>query len=325
MDTLLCRRNRILMNRNRILYLPAVFSTGLVAGLIFAWSQVATAATYGIGSCPTEYAECLEQWKSDRVASLLGKDGYLNLIGLFWLRNGINNFGSSASNDLVFPAAAPADMGTFELGPNGVEMTAQSDVEIRVRGESVKHVQMADDTSSDPAVATSGSLSWIVIRRDNRFAVRLRDFENPALSAFPPIDYYPTDVNLRIKAKLHRYDRPRVIRVDTVVEGLDYNPTSPGILRFEIGGRSFELEAYSAGEEFLLVFGDTTSGRETYPAGRFLYTNKPDKDDIVELDFNTAQNPPCAFNEFATCPIASPRNRLSIPVSAGERYDPSGH
>jgi uncharacterized protein (DUF1684 family) len=325
MDTLLCRPNRNLMKRNRKLCLPAVVGTGLISSLMFAWLQIATAATYGIGSCPNDYAECLEQWKIDRIARLRSKEGYLNLVGLYWLKNGINNFGSSSGSDLVFPVFAPADMGAFERGPNGVEMTVKSDVRIRVRGETVRKVQMADDTSSDPAVATYGSLAWTVIRRDNRFAVRLRDFENPALSAFPPIDYYPTDEKLRITAKLQRYDRPRIIRIDTVVEGLDYNPTSPGILHFEIGGQSFELEAYNAGEEFLLVFGDTTSGRETYPAGRFLYTKKPDKDDVVVLDFNTAQNPPCAFNEFATCPIASPRNRLPIPVLAGERFDPLAH
>jgi hypothetical protein len=128
-----------------------------------------------------------------------------------------------------------------------------------------------------------------------------------------------------VEARLQRYDQPRIIRVDTVIEGLDYNPTSPGLLRFDIGGQSFELEAYNAGDEFLLVFGDATSGRETYPAGRFLYANKPGKDGVVVLDFNTAQNPPCAYNEFATCPIASPRNRLAIRIPAGERFDPSGH
>lgn len=325
MDTLQCQRNRILMNCIRNLCLPAFINTAAVAGLMFAGLDVAAAATYGIGPCPKDYAACLQQWKRDRIASLRSEEGYLNLVGLYWLKNGSNNFGSATDNDLVFPEFAPAEMGVFELGPNGVDMTVQSAVEIRVRGEAVKQVQLTDDNSGDPAVATFGSLAWTVIRRDNRFAVRLRDFENPALSAFPPIDYYPTDENLRIKAKLHRYDQPRVIRVDTVVEGLDYNPTSPGILRFEIGGQSFDLEAYNAGEEFLLVFGDATSGRETYPAGRFLYANKPDKDDVVVLDFNTAQNPPCAFNEFATCPIASPRNRLAIPVPAGERFDPSGH
>jgi uncharacterized protein (DUF1684 family) len=184
---------------------------------------------------------------------------------------------------------------------------------------------MVDDTGENPGVATFGSFAWTVIRRDDRFAVRLRDFDHPALRTFPPIDYFPTDETLRVEARLQRYDQPRIVRVDTVIEGLDYNPSSPGLLRFDIGDQSFELEAYDAGEEFLLVFGDATSGRETYPAGRFLYTEKPDKDGMVLLDFNTAQNPPCAFNEFATCPVASPRNRLPVRIPAGERFDPSAH
>jgi hypothetical protein len=145
------------------------------------------------------------------------------------------------------------------------------------------------------------------------------------LSAFPPLDYFPTDETLRVLAKLQRYARPKIVRIDTVVEGLDYNPSSPGLLQFDIAGQSFELEAYNAGEELLLVFGDTTSGRQTYPAGRFLYVSRPGRDGITVLDFNTAQNPPCAFNDFATCPVASPRNRLAIRVAAGERFDASGH
>jgi uncharacterized protein (DUF1684 family) len=118
---------------------------------------------------------------------------------------------------------------------------------------------------------------------------------------------------------------PRVIDVDTVIEGLSYKPTSSGAVRFEIAGQTFVLEAYDAAGELFFVFGDQTSGRETYPAGRFLYAEAPDTNGKVWLDFNTAQNPPCAFNEFATCPVASPRNRMATRIEAGERYDPAAH
>ena len=316
------------MNRVPFLRRPPLTGAGLVLPILImaiCWTPVADSATYGIGACPNVYRQCLAEWKAERIAYLKSDQGYLNLAGLFWLREGISTFGSAAGNDLQFPAAAIPQMGSFELGENGVVMKVRSGVDVRIDGNPVSRLQLADDTSDHPSVVTFGSFAWTIIRRDDRFAVRLRDFEHPALSTFPPIDYYPTDENLRVQARLQRYDRPRTIRVDTVIEGLDYNPTSPGLLHFDIGGQSFELEAYNAGDEFLLVFGDATSGRETYPAGRFLYANKPGKDGVVVLDFNTAQSPPCAFNEFATCPIASPRNRLSIRISAGERLDPSGH
>jgi uncharacterized protein (DUF1684 family) len=165
----------------------------------------------------------------------------------------------------------------------------------------------------------------MIIRRDNQFAVRLRDFEHPSLQNFPPIDSYPVDRKYRISATLHRYAEPRIIRVDTVIAGLDYKPWSPGVVRFELDGESYELEVYDAGSELFIVFGDRTSGRETYPAGRFLYARKPGEGATFTVDFNTAHNPPCAFNEFATCPIASARNRLPVRIPAGERFDPTSH
>lgn len=313
------------MSRLSFLRVQTAVAIGLVLLTATCLVPVAESAGNAIGACPHEYRECLAEWKANRIAYLKSDRGYLNLVGLFWLRPGSNTFGSHAGNDLLFPATMPPVIGTFELDENGVVMNVRAAADIRVEGHPVSRLLMADDSSDRPSVATFGSFAWTVIRRADRFAVRLRDFDNPALSSFPPIDYYPTDEDLRVEARLQRYDQPRIIRVDTVIEGLDYNPSSPGLLRFEIGGQSFELEAYDAGDEFLLVFGDATSGKETYPAGRFLYANKPATGDAVVLDFNTAQNPPCAYNAFATCPVASPRNRLAIRIPAGERFDPSGH
>lgn len=314
-----------LMSRLPFFRLRFAVAAGIVALIVLIRIPVAETATYGIGACPNDYRQCLADWKAERIGYLKSEQGYLNLAGLYWLRDGINTFGSAAGNDLVFPATTMPEMGSFELGENEVIMNVWPGADVRLDGNPVSRVQMADDLSERPVVATYGSFAWTVIRRDNSFAVRLRDFNHPALSTFPPIDYFPADETLRVVARLQRYDQPRIIRVDTVIAGLDYKPSSPGLLHFNIDGQSFELEAYDAGEEYLLVFGDATSGRETYPAGRFLYAEKAGEVDVVMLDFNTAQNPPCAFNEFATCPIASPRNRLAIRIPAGERFDPSGH
>lgn len=313
------------MSRIRILQLMPVVGAALIVLMTAFSATVAVAATDGIGECTLVYSRCLANWKRDRVDRLKGDHGYLNLAGLFWLREGANTFGSATRNDLVFPESAAPDLGSFELAGNSVVMTVRPESEVRFEGESVSRIRMADDGSEQPTMVTYRSFAWTVIRRDDRFAVRLRDFAHPALSTFSPIDYFPTDETLRVTAILQRYEQPRIVRVDTVVDGLDYNPSSPGLLQFEIAGQSFELEAYNAGEEILIVFGDATTGRETYPAGRFLYASQPGSDGVTVLDFNTAQNPPCAFNEFATCPIASARNRLAIRIAAGERFDRSGH
>ena len=67
-----------------------------------------------------------------------------------------------------------------------------------------------------------------------------------------------------------------------------------------------------------IVFRDLTSKKDTYQAARFLDADPP-KDGHVEIDFNKAYNPPCAYNPYATCPLPSARNRLQVEIPAGEK------
>lgn len=274
---------------------------------------------------PDTYLSDLAAWKLERVARLKGPTGYLNLIGLFSLRREVSTFGSSPDSDFVLTGHAAPMLGSF-LKENGkVLMSVEDGVEV-FHGETlVKSIVMDDDHSEQPVVLTHDSLTWTVIRRDDKIFVRVRDFENPAIAELKPIDHFPVDMGFRVPAFLERFDEPRQLRVDTVITGLDYRPQSPGKLLFEIAAEKFELEAYQSGERLFLVFGDATSGRETYPAGRFLYASMPDDSGVTILDFNKAYNPPCAFNDFATCPVASPQNRLKTKIMAGERFDPSMH
>ena len=96
--------------------------------------------------------------------------------------------------------------------------------------------------------------------------------------------------------------------------------TAPGALVFERDGREWRLDAIAESpdaEELFIMFADQTSARETYGAGRFLYVSRAG-DGPVPVDFNKAYSPPCAFNEFATCPLPPRQNRLALPVRAGE-------
>jgi len=271
------------------------------------------------------YLADLAAWKTERVEKLKGPDGFLNLVGLFWMRQDVATVGSSSDSDFVLPRHAPAMLGSFRKENDQIRMSVLDGVQV-LHGETpVQSIVMHDDLSGHPVVLTHGSLAWTVIRRDDKFAVRVRDFKHPVIAAFRPIDYFPVDLTLRVPAVLELFDEPKQMRVDTVITGLDYRPQSPGKLKFEIAGESLELEAYQSGERLFLVFGDATTGRETYPAGRFLYAAMPDDSGVTLLDFNKAYNPPCAFNEFATCPVASPQNRLKTRILAGEKFDPTMH
>jgi len=265
------------------------------------------------------------QWRAERLERLRGPTGYLNLAGLFWLEEGVTSVGSSDDNDIVFPATAAGHVGNLEVTAEGVTLNVAEGVAVSADGKTVDTVLIADDTTAAPVTVSHASIAWTIIKRDDRFALRLRDFEHPAIAAFPPIEYFPIDPDLRVEATLKRFATPKILQVDTVIVGLGWQPQSPGVVEFELDGKLMQLEAYASGEELFFVFGDQTSGRETYPAGRFLYTDVPAEGETTVLDFNRAYNPPCAFNDFATCPVASPQNRLSVAILAGEKFDPAVH
>ncbi len=267
------------------------------------------------------YESALAEWRADRVASLKSADGWLNLVGLYWLKEGRNSFGAAAGNDLVAPeGSAPARLGSFLVEDGAVTFRAAPETDV-LHGETpVTEMLLADDQEKEATLLTSGSLAWTVIRRMDRLGVRLRDYDHPAVASFAGIESYPADPNWRIEARFEPYPEPRTIRVPTVVEGLGWEPTAPGTLEFEARGRTLSLEAYRSDDGFMIVFADGTTGDTTYPAGRYLKADLPADDGTTVLDFNKAYNPPCVFSEYATCPLATPRNRLPVAVEAGEKY-----
>lgn len=272
-----------------------------------------------------QYEADILQWRVERLERLQGPGGYLNLVGLFWLTPGTTAIGSASDNDIIFPMAAADYVGELQVSDQGVMFVVANDVDVRVDNQPVQAVLVADDTTGAAVTVTHASIVWTIIKRDGRFALRLRDYEHPAIAAFPPIEYYPINPALRVAAELHRFAEPKILKVDTVIEGLGWQPESPGVVVFELENQSLQLEAYASGDELFFVFGDRTSGRETYPAGRFLYAELPADGELTVLDFNRAYNPPCAFNDFATCPVAAPQNRLPIRIEAGEKFDPAVH
>jgi uncharacterized protein len=103
--------------------------------------------------------------------------------------------------------------------------------------------------------------------------------------------------------------------------GIEHVYEAPGRLEFTAGGHDLALTVFNGHTpgSYLALFTDATSGVTTYPANRSV-TVTPDADGRVVLDLNRATNLPCAYTEFATCPLPPAENRLPIAVEAGERY-----
>ncbi len=269
-------------------------------------------------------AEIME-WRAGRLERLLQPTGYLTQVGLFWIEEGGYTIGSDPGSDIRLPGTADAYIGDLVFDGNAVRLSVENAVRVTHEGKAISNIVMPPDTSGENVMVEHGSIAWSVIERGGKLAVRVRDFEHPWVQTFGPLPYYDVNPSWRVQATLQPYDEPRVITVNTVIEGFQQNPTSPGTVTFEVDGVRYELEAQSSGERLFFVFGDETNRGETYGAGRYLYADAPGADGKFILDFNQSYSPPCAFNDFSTCPVASPRNRLATRIEAGEKYDSALH
>lgn len=266
-----------------------------------------------------DYAAELDEWKRTRDENLRRNDGWLTVVGLSWLEEGVNSLGADPASTVVFPEGVDRHLGQIIVEGESPILEAASDSGIRHRDSEVTTLALETDASGEPTMLTLDSLSFYVIDRAGRLGVRIKDSEAPALTHFSGMDYFPVDARWRIRASFEAFEEPRTIKVPNVV-GTAFEEPVPGIVSFEVDGRIFELTPIGEQDgQFFIVFGDETNGTETYGGGRFLYTDPPSPDGTIELDFNAAYNPPCVFTPFATCPLPPPGNRLAIEVRAGEK------
>ena len=263
----------------------------------------------------------VEQWRAARRDNLTSDNGWLTLTGLFWLRQGDNTFGRAASNALVLdnPALA-ASAGDFVLSGQQVRFIASDGSGVTHAGMPVSTLALAPDTGGGPTVLESGSLRFYLIERGGNLGVRLRDLADPHRLQFRGLEYFPVSTDWVVNARFERYRPAHHIPIVNVL-GMELEMESPGALVFNKDGREWRLDAVleePGDTELFIMFADGTSGRETYGGGRFLYVPIP-QGTSVAVDFNKAYNPPCALNEFATCPLPPQQNRLKLRVTAGEK------
>ena len=264
-----------------------------------------------------------EQWKIKRTAELTGEDGWLNLVGLFWMDAGSPFFEEINSTTLGFAEkAGSTTLGKFEFGQDSVWFVGMSSaIQEKNTVPPTKRILVF------PMEYGSGGVyyknwKWTIIQRGGNYALRLRDLSHPNLKEFTPTPTFDYNSSFRFQAKLiprfnQTMDIPNVL-------GQVITWKVIGVLQFENEGKDFELLVLDELGKLFVIFSDETSAIETYPTGRYLYVNPPDAKGMTVLDFNYAYNPPCAYTEFATCPIPPKSNRLPFAVHAGERV-PTGH
>jgi uncharacterized protein (DUF1684 family) len=271
------------------------------------------------------YPKELETWRAQRLARLTTPDGWLSLIGLHFLNAGDNTIGSASDNDTVL-AKGPAHLGTITVAADGrVSVSLAANADARIDGKPILAGELAWRGGGRPTIVSAGTVSFFVIERGGKMALRVKDRAAERRTHFSGLDYFPTDPAWRIEAAWVEFDEPRRIPITNIL-----GQTEPALVHgkavFVHDGKKVELLPIDEGpgEPLFFVISDATSGRETYGAARFLYADAP-VDGKVILDFNRAENPPCAFTPFATCPLPPKENRLAFAVTAGEKDYRGGH
>jgi len=263
----------------------------------------------------------VEAWREHRVSSLTSDTGWLTLAGLFWLKPGENSFGRASSNTLVLDNPSLADTaGSFEVSGEKVRFAARPGSGVTHAGAPVTSLDLTSDAGGDPTVLASASLRFFVIERAGHLGVRVRDLSNPHRLGFRGLSYFPVSTDWVFEARFEPYEPARHIRIVNIL-GMEEDMVSPGAVVFSKDGRQWRLDTVleqPGDEELFVMFADATSGHETYGGGRFLYVSWP-KSGTTRVDFNKAYNPPCALNDFATCPLPPAQNRLALRVEAGEK------
>jgi len=269
-------------------------------------------------------------WRAEHAADLQRPDGWLSLIGLEWLEPGDSTVGSAADNKIRLPESAPAHLALLKLENSVVRLLAPSRgfvAGLNVDGAPAKQQILRADPDHDKfnSHVTYGTLNFYVIRRADRFALRIKDSRSPSLTGFHGLKWYAPDSSYKVTAKWVPYTPPKSVSLVTLV-GTSYEEPVPGYAEFVLRGQPFRLEPVledPQGTKLFFILKDTTSADTTYPACRFLYTTLPthglEKAGELELDFNHMENPPCAYTPYATCPLPPAGNRMAIALPVGEQ------
>jgi len=266
------------------------------------------------------------QWRKARDQEMRSSESWLSIAGLFWLEPGENTSGTGVENMIVLPeGSAPERAGSVWLEDNIIRVTAAEASGLQLKDQVITDMILKTDKPGPPDILELQDLRIWIIERSGRYAFRLRDLKTPAFTDYTGLDYFPPNNKYQIKAKFIPFAEPKTVSLLTMV-GIEADFVSPGYLAFSIDGLELRLDALlksSGASKLFIIFADETSGEDTYGGGRYLDADFLDEQ-TVDLNFNRATNPPCAYTKHATCPLPPEQNILPLFIEAGEKDYP-GH
>ena len=287
-----------------------------LTALLILWLSLPQAMASDAGHSAHE--EEIRAWRQARHERLADPNGWLTLVGLEWLNEGSNTVGAGEGNDARVPGG-PAQWGVIRVEGDEIRFRPGPGNGVTVDGETVQEARLVADDQGQPTVVRHGDLSFHVIHRES-YALRVKDRRAPLLLAFEGVPAYDIQADWRVEGRFLRAEPGTTIGIANVLGQTSDSPVF-GTFEFERDGQTFSLLALGAetSRSLWFLFADKTSGRETYGAGRFLYSEGMPENGRLVVDFNKAYNPPCAFTDYSTCPLPPQQNRLRLAVRAGEK------
>jgi uncharacterized protein len=252
------------------------------------------------------YTHEIDNWHEQRVKNLKTEHGWLSLIARDWLEDGKNEIPT---------------LGSIKNENGKIHVQMLPDLNATIEGKPFTFgIIRTDADSLGPDKVVFGSKAFVVIKRGERYAIRMWDSSAETRKKFKGIERYPVSLVWRIEARWEKYAKPKIIKLASVIPNIVNEAVVPGAAIFSIDGKECRLEpvAEEGTDELFFIFADKTNGSETYGGGRFLFSESPKGKKII-LDFNKAYNPPCAFTPYATCPLPPAGNRLKVFIKSGER------
>jgi uncharacterized protein (DUF1684 family) len=275
----------------------------------------------------SSYEEAILKERQEREERFKNTErGWLGLAGLYWLRDGENKVGSDPDNDVVLPPVAPGYIGIIQYNNGTATFRAARGVPIYCNGRQVMLKTLVADIYEDADFLQFGDLTMVLLERADRHLIRVWDKNSQLRKDFTGFKQYPVKPEYRVEAKYSAYDTPKLVSIQDVIEIYHEVPIQ-GYVTFKLHGQKHRLEAMVDEDEYVrLDFRDETNGDTTYVGGRFLIAEMPKNGKLI-VDFNQAYNPPCAYTDYATCPLPPPENRLPVRIEAGEKAyrKTSGH
>ncbi len=277
---------------------------------------------------PSAWQHDLLAWREKRATSLQAPEGWLSLIALGWLQEGDNTVGSSDDSRVQIAAKVPARIAVVRLEKGALQLRAPVGgfpKDLVVDGQPAKEQPLLSDDAENPSKLTLGGVTIIVIHRDDRYGLRVKDLQAPTRTAFHGLHWYAPSPSYRIHARWIPYDPPKILDIPTILGTTTHLP-APGVAEFTIDGQVVRLEPVLEDPKSTDLFlhharhhqQNHNLRRRTLPLHR---TSRPRRKSARRTlaRFQSTRESTLRLHSLRDLPLPPPQNRLPVPIPAGEQ------